>query len=293
MEKMTPDVIALTRSKGGVSTTAPAIQPTTQPAIQPVARLTAAQSRRVVLARTVQLQVIPQLLRRSGQRGAGSINAHIERLAGLSLQASGNEVVDFVTGLRDNGFDEETIYLELLAPTAQLLGQYWADDFCTFADVTIGVGHLHTAMRALRSAFFQGGRLVEPGAPRTLLLPLPGEQHNFGASMLSAFFVRAGWDVWSGMVSNGAELAEMVRRDWIDLVGFSVSHDALIEATKREVAAVRAASRNAALVVMVGGLPFAQNPSLADVVGADGTAMDGAQAVEIATALLPISPAIR
>ena len=290
MDKMTPDVIALTRSKGSVSNAAPAIQPAVHPA---GARLTAAQSRRLILARAVQLDVIPHLLQRTGKRGTGSINVHIERLAGLSMQASGNEVVDFVTGLRDNGFDEETIYLELLAPTAALLGDYWVDDFCTFADVTIGVGHLHTAMRALRSAFFQGGRQVEPGAPRALLLPLPGEQHNFGASMLAAFFVRAGWDVWSGMVTNGAELADMVRRDWIDLVGFSVSHDALIEPTKREVATVRAASRNKALVVMVGGLPFAQNPSLADIVGADGTAVDGAQAVDIATALLPTSPAIR
>ena len=289
MEKMTNDVVALTRSKGSV-TTAPTIP---LAASAGVARLTAAQSRRVILARAVQLEVIPHLLQRTGKRGNGSINAHVERLAGLSMQASGNEVVDFVTGLRDNGFDEETIYLELLAPTAQLLGQYWADDFCTFADVTIGVGHLHTAMRALRSAFFQGGRQVEPGAPRALLLPLPGEQHNFGASMLSAFFVRAGWDVWSGMVTNGAELAEMVTRDWIDLVGFSVSHDALIEPTKREVATVRAASRNKSLIVMVGGLPFTQNPALATLVGADGTASDGAQAVETATILLPISPAIR
>ena len=31
-----------------------------------------------------------------------------------------------------------------------------------------------------------------------LLMPLPGEQHTFGLSMLADFFRRAGWNVWSG-----------------------------------------------------------------------------------------------
>jgi methanogenic corrinoid protein MtbC1 len=204
----------------------------------------------------------------------------------LSLHATSHEVVDFVTGLMENGVDAERLYLKLLTPTAVLLGQFWTDDLCSFADVTIGIGHLQTAMRSLHRAFFNKPGQMAPGAPRAMLMPLPGEQHTFGLSMLSDFFTRAGWDTWSGTVADAGELNAMVRGDWIDLVGFSLSHDALLDDARRHIAAIRRASRNPAVVIMVGGLPFAEDAGLALEIGADGTALDGAQAVAIAAVLL-------
>jgi methanogenic corrinoid protein MtbC1 len=291
MEKMTPDAIALNRPTDGL-----AVPPSNPPRLRradavgtPSSTQSGAQQRRVILTRAVQLQVIPQLLQRSALRGAGpsvSVGAHIDRLAALALQATSHEVVDFVNGLMENGVDAERLYLKLLTPTAVQLGQYWIDDVCSFADVTIGVGHLQTAMRSLHSAFFSDQGQVAPGAPRAMLMPLPGEQHTFGLSMLSAFFTRAGWDTWSGTVADAGELNAMVRGDWIDLIGFSLSHDALLDDARRHIAAIRRASRNPALVIMVGGLPFAQDTSLAQEIGADGTASDGAHAVVIAATLL-------
>jgi methanogenic corrinoid protein MtbC1 len=119
-----------------------------------------------------------------------------------------------------------------------------------------------------------------------MLMPLPGEQHTFGLSMLSDFFTRAGWHTWSGTVADAGELNAMVRGDWIDLIGFSLSHDALLDDARRHIAAIRRASRNPAVVIMVGGLPFAEDAGLALEIGADGTALDGAQAVAIAAVLL-------
>ena len=303
MEKMTPDATALNRSPDGLAVppsnpqqrlrTAHAValesgsrgaQNGTAPANQ-----SAAQHRRVLLTRAVQLQVIPQLLQRSALGPTGpsaSVDVHVERLASLSLQATSHEVVDFVTGLMENGVDVERLYLKLLTPTAALLGQFWTDDVCSFADVTIGVGHLQTAMRSLHRAFFANTVQTAASSPRAMLLPLPGEQHTFGLSMLSAFFTRAGWDTWSGTVADAGELNAMVRGDWIDLIGFSLSHDALLDDARRHIAAVRSASRNPAIVIMVGGLPFALDPSLALKIGADGTALDGAKAVAIAATLL-------
>ncbi len=299
MEKMTPDSIALNRSTDGIAVpTSPRLRRIDGVGTQvgdgalrggaQAATQSGSQQRRAILTRAVQLQVIPQLLQRSSLRAApaAGLSAHVERLASLSLQATSHEVVDFVTGLMENGADAERLYLKLLTPTAVLLGQFWTDDVCSFADVTIGIGHLQTAMRALHRAFFTTAGSMAPGAPRAMLLPLPGEQHTFGLSMLSDFFSRAGWDTWSGTVSDAGELNAMVRGEWIDLLGFSLSHDALLEDSRRHIAAVRRASRNPAIVIMVGGLPFAQDASLALEIGADGTALDGAQAVAIAAALL-------
>ena len=308
MDKMTPDAIALNWTTDGGTAIAshPTAEPqarqrranagaapaTVQEPVQPdlhAGAQSGAQQRRAILTRAVQAQVIPQLLQRPALRSAvptAPVDAHVQRLAGLALQSSSHEVIDFVTGLMENGFDAERLYLDLLTPTAVLLGEFWAEDLCTFADVTIGIGHLQTAMRSLRPAFFNTAAPVGPGAPRAVLMPLPGEQHTFGLSMLSAFFTRAGWDTWSGSVADAAALDAMVRRDWIDLVGFSLSHDALLDQARAHIAAIRTASRNPGLVVMVGGLPFAQNAALATELGADGTAIDGASAVARASTLL-------
>lgn len=304
MEKMTPDAIALNWTTEGDSAVlsshatgesrprrnaaAVTVQEPMQPDLHAGVQ-SGAQQRRAILTRAVQAQVIPKLLQRPALRSAmptAPIDAHVKRLAVLALQATSHEVVDFVTGLMENGFDAERLYLELLTPTAVLLGEFWAEDFCTFADVTIGIGHLQTAMRSLRPAFFDAAEPVSPGALRAVLMPLPGEQHTFGLSMLSAFFTRAGWDTWSGRVADAAELDAMVRRDWIDLVGFSLSHDALLNDARVHIAAIRKASLNPAIVIMVGGLPFAENAALATDIGADGTATDGASAVARASALL-------
>lgn len=306
MEKMTPDAIALNRMTDGVSSAMSShstSEPQTRQRRSTVGNLvqepmhqdlhagvqSGAEQRRAILTRAVQAQVIPQLLQRSNLRSAAptaSVETHVKRLASLSLQASSHEVVDFVTGLMENGFDAERLYLDLLTPTAVLLGEFWTDDLCTFADVTIGIGHLQTAMRSLRPAFFNTAEPIGPDAPRALLMPLPGEQHSFSLSMLSAFFTRAGWDAWSGCVADAAELNAMVRRDWINLVGFSLSHDGLLEAAEGHIAAIRAASHNPGIIIMVGGQPFAHNAAMALEIGADGTAEDGAQAVAKAASLL-------
>ncbi len=308
MDKMTPDATALnwttdagsavmashstseapTRSRRPNTVSAPTVREPVQQDLHAGAQ-SGAQQRRAILTRAVQAQVIPQLLQRPTLRSAvtdATVEAHVKRLAALALQATSHEVVDFVTGLMENGFDAERLYLDLLTPTAVLLGEFWAEDFCTFADVTIGIGHLQTAMRSLRPAFFNTAEPVGPGALRAVLMPLPGEQHTFGLSMLSAFFTRAGWDTWSGCVADAGELDVMVRRDWIDLVGFSLSHDALLDDARVHIAAIRKASRNPEIVIMVGGLPFAQDAALATDIGADGTAVDGASAVARASALL-------
>ena len=310
MEKMTPDSMALNRSTDGLSV-APSppplrlrraesagLQSSTQyvdrgasgsdqdgQTIQP----SGAQHRSALLARAVQLEVIPRLLQRTTSRASGpsvSIETHVERLASLSLQSTSHEVVDFVTELLEGGADAERLYLKLLTPTAVRLGEFWIDDLCSFADVTIGIGHLQTAMRSLHRAFFTAPGLMAPGAPRAMLMPLPGEQHTFGLSMLADFFTRAGWDTWSGTLADAGELGAMMRAEWFDLIGFSLSHDALLDDTRRHIAAVRRASRNPRLIVMVGGLPFAQDESLAVQIGADGTALDGAHAIAVAALLL-------
>ena len=176
----------------------------------------------------------------------------------------------------------EQLLLDLLAPAARTLGAMWENDTCDFTAVTSGLWRLQSAMRALASV-----EIVPPvNAPRIVLVPLPGEDHTFGLSMVYEFFRRAGWNAWTGPVENRAALRSLVRARPVAVLGFSLACDDRLDDARAEIAAVRRASRNPDIAIMVGGPGFTDNPALAAAVGADATARDGQDAVLQATALL-------
>jgi MerR family transcriptional regulator, light-induced transcriptional regulator len=121
---------------------------------------------------------------------------------------------------------------------------------------------------------------------RILLLPAPGEQHTLGLAMVAEFFRRAGWSVVGDEAARTSDPAALVRGEWFDVVGISAGSDARLDWLKAGIGAVRNASRNRAVRVIVGGPPFTANPAMAQEVGADGTAVDGQQAPKIAEQLL-------
>ena len=63
------------------------------------------------------------------------------------------------------------------------------------------------------------------------------------------------------------------------MIGISIGSHTRLDAVARQIRAVRRASRNRAIGVMVGGPLLIDHPEIASVVGADTTAADGAQAV--------------
>ena len=292
MDRMTPNAAARPRTLSDRSDGQDELRPAHADLsrMEP-ARADPSQRRLSILAKAVQQEVIPRLLAQREPQAAPALGAvQVAALAKLSLQAQTHETVDFVMALLERGIAAEQLYLDLLSPAARLLGQFWVDDVCNFADVTIGLGQLQHALRALGPAFLGRQALAPADGPRAFLLPLPGEQHGFGLTMLADFFRRGGWNTWSGQVADTAELRGMVRAEWVDLVGFSLACDEMLEAAAREIAAVRLASRNPRLIVMVGGPPFLADPALAASIGADGTARDGRSAVAAAEALLPRQP---
>ncbi len=251
--------------------------------------------RRAILTRTVQLDVIPRLL--TAYNAPAAIvptlvidPAHVADLVGLVLGGGEPAAIAYVEAMRERGAGAEAIYLDLLAPAARRLGVMWEEDTCDFTEVTIGLWRLQNAMRELSPSFLDQ-RTSRTDGPRILLVPLPGESHTFGLSMVYEFFRRAGWNAWSGPVESSAELAAMVQAERVDVVGFSLACDERLETVYQEIRGVRRASRNPGLSVMVGGPPFVANPLLAAELGADGTATDGRQAVAQAQALVEDSRA--
>ncbi len=252
------------------------------------------QRRRLILTRAVEAEVIPELLTRlipqpaPAPVPAGPLvvsTTHVAELASLVLARNEPSAIAFIEALHSQGAAPESLYLDLLAPAARVLGKMWEDDSADFAEVALGLWRLQRAMNELAPAFV-GHAPAAADAPRILLVPLPGETHTFGLSMVFDFFCRAGWNAWTGPIDSSADLQDMVRRQFISVLGFSLACDERLADVRTLITAVRRASKNPGIAIMVGGPGFTANPALASLVGADATATDGRQAVMQASALL-------
>jgi methanogenic corrinoid protein MtbC1 len=240
------------------------------------------------LSRAIDNDIIPRLLlarraeretTRKGVRGQALPTQHdVVELAGLVLTRDVEVARGFVERMQARGTPVETLYLDLLAPTARRLGELWDNDACDFTEVTMGLGRLQQVLHEMSAAFRAEAEPHEHGR-RVLLVPAPGEQHSFGLHIVAEFFRRAGWDVWNEpRIASGADLVQMVRNEWFAVVGLSVASDTRIDALATGIRALRRASRNRAIGVLVGGPLFVAHPELVARVGADATALDGGQA---------------
>lgn len=193
--------------------------------------------------------------------------------------------LDIVRTLVAAGTPVETIYLDLLAPSARRLGELWEDDECDFVAVTVALGRIQRLLREVSQLFLAD---TAPGRPtgRILLSCLPGEQHTLGLIMVGEFLLRDGWRVVVGAPWAEEDLLELVGSEWFDVIGFSVGCESRLSVLKREVHRVRGVSRNPRLQVLVGGQVFARDDALAGRVGADGVAGDAREAPRTAATLL-------
>jgi methanogenic corrinoid protein MtbC1 len=178
----------------------------------------------------------------------------------------------------ERGVSTESIYLDLLAPTARALGDLWSDDTCDFVVVTVALGRLQGVLRQLSRVFITPASPTESTVGRILLSCIPGEQHTLGLFMVAEFMIRDGWGVSVGAPVEERELLNLVRDEWFDAIGFSVACDSRLWQLQREIRRVRAGSRNTRIAVIVGGRVFNDRPDLVRRVGADASAVDARSA---------------
>ena len=232
------------------------------------------------LAQALQQDLIPQLARAHRPAPMHITAPEVDAFTADLLDGGDRVVLSRLDVLRQRGFSNLDLCLDLLAPAARKLGALWDDDRCDFTSVTIGVGQLQRLMRLLGP---DGATTATsaPIAPTTstpaaglqlLLVRAPHEQHTFGLTMVAEFFRSAGWGVAgvSGM-GGGIEAAaeERAQVQHFDAVGFSVSGETQLDWVAAQIKALRRASRNPDVVVMLGGPLFLLQPQRAAELGAD------------------------
>jgi methanogenic corrinoid protein MtbC1 len=205
--------------------------------------------------------------------------------ARIALDGTTFEAMAFIERLRGQGVGLEAIYLELLEPSARTLGTMWEADTCDFTAVTLGIGRIQQVLRELSPEFRSELECAWHGR-RLLLAPAPGEQHTFGLFVVADFFARAGWDVWGGTAIRDGDIFRLVRDERFDIVGLSLGCTGRLDLLTTNIRALRSASRNHDVRVLVGGPLFIARPENACDVGADGTACGARQALAVAEQML-------
>lgn len=256
--------------------------------------------RQARLASVVAGEIIPRLLRLHSEvmPDAPPVTSLIEALApsradigGLADIVLGSDLeaaAAYVMVLRDRGLSMETLFVELLEPTARHLGEMWDRDECDFIDVTLGVARLQKLL-----AIFNNTHAVPALDQRrhVLMAMAPGNQHSFGVAMVERFLLAAGWQVQTELAGTPAEIAAAARGRWFAVVGLTMGSERQFDSLKSTIARLRDQSRNPAIGVMVGGPAFTANPALAKDVGADATAPNAPAAVLVAQKLFDLAMA--
>lgn len=246
------------------------------------------------LFRTIETEIIPRLMLAHAPAkecptlpdldAGGPDAATVIEFTRLVVEQDGEVAAAYVEALRAQGTPLETLYLKLITPAARRLGELWEEDLCDFTEVTVGLWRLQQVLRGLSPAFREEDHQPATGR-RMLLVPAPGEQHVLGIIIVGDYFRRAGWEVWGEPPATCDDLPGVVRNEWFDVVGLSVGCEVRVEILAAEIRAIRKASRNPDIGVMVGGPLFNQYPELVGEVGADATARDGREAVLRAASL--------
>jgi methanogenic corrinoid protein MtbC1 len=246
------------------------------------------------LSRLIESEIIPRLLVAhaappcavpAAMAPGEVLPSEVAAFAPLALQVEADELLAYVEGLAARGVPIETLLVDLLAPAARQLGEFWEDDRCDFVDVTMGLWRLQEVVHELSGrATHDHGVLAQQR--RALFASLEGDDHSFGTVVIDELFCANGWltDRINGAATE--DLLARIRDEWFDLAGLTITCDCHIAPLPSIVDAIRASSRNPRICVMVGGRVFADNAGLAASVGADGTAPDARVAVRIAGELV-------
>ena len=211
----------------------------------------------------------------------------VEEFTQLSLTSNAHILLDFVDHLLVAGSSVETLYVELLAPAARRLGEFWEEDSADFVDVTMGLWRIQEILRELTLRIPPQPRLGH-GQRSALFSPMPGEQHSFGTLMIAECFQRAGWETDALIEPTQSELIGKCAKMHYDLIGLTVSCDCSTASLVNLVKTIRVVSCNPKARIVVGGRVINEQPDLVAQCGADATAVDATSAVVLANRLVPI-----
>jgi Sensors of blue-light using FAD len=217
-----------------------------------------------------------------------AIDPRAAELARLLLAAEPREAFALIDRLRADGRSITQLCAGLFEPAARALGDLWQADDCSEFEVTLGLGHLQVALHRVSDDTSSSDvpRLACASPHAVLVAASPHEPHVLGSVIASEMFWRAGWDVRCAFPDSDTALSQLVHDRWFDVLDLSLSgaftRAHRLPALAATIRAVHAHSRNPALMVIVDGRVFHEQPQAGAEVGADASSSSALGVVSLA-----------
>jgi len=206
----------------------------------------------------------------------------IAEFAALTMLMNNDGASQYFEKMRVQTVSVENLFIDLLAPTARYLEGLLEQDRCDPIDFTLGIARLQQFL----AIFGAIGRIAAGREHHALLVTMPGERHVFDRDLIAALMHKAGWETSATSCRSVRDAAALASHEWFGLLSVTLSNTSGVETVARVIKAVRRASSNQSIRIMVGGPVFLREPALAVQVGADAAALDPASAVGVAEGLI-------
>src|SRR6056297_1633963 len=155
------------------------------------------------------------------------------------IQTQPEAALRFIQERRAEGVTRHDVYLGYITGAARWLGTGWEEDRLSFAQVTIGTGHLYALMRSLRAEDPAYGGAFDRRRHALFATTVPGEDHGIGITVAADLFRDAGWDIDLQVKTDHDRLVTHVEQTEPQIIGLSLSTEQRLEALVRLVIAMR------------------------------------------------------
>ena len=114
---------------------------------------------------------------------AAMLAGQVDEFAEIVINRDASASIAFFEARREQRASIEQLFQDLLAPAARRLGELWDEDINDFMDVTRGFSRLQHIVSEF-SVEFKNESRAPISSRRALIMPLPGENHTFGAALV-------------------------------------------------------------------------------------------------------------
>ena len=180
------------------------------------------------------------------------IEDHADGFVALITRDGPQKTEQYITELLNLGMGIDLIVLELIPRIARKLGNQWASDSLSFAEVTIATGRLQKLIYSL-DHLYQETRTSPTTTHSILVTAAPGSHHTLGPLILSNYFTWAGWSVLSESAPSERFIETTVASNSLTAIAVSIADYDQLDRLPKLIQSIRSKSLNPAIIVLTGG----------------------------------------
>ena len=183
-----------------------------------------------------------------------------------------------IQALRKDGVTIPEIIDHVIPEIARILGQRWADDTLSFAEVSIGSARLQECVRSLIARDISGNVDTlaradgDVNAPRILMIIPRPEDHTLGTFVAADQFRRHGYAVDIAVDQDVRQLSEDLRKQRYVMIGITIGGRRTLASTRELVEKIKAMVTRVTPIV-IGGSYISAGTNVKQATGADHAAV--------------------